>query len=438
MKSDGRFVGVLLTVLLGLTAGCISTSSRSVERINQGGVSVERVTADGRTTTYVNGAVVNYTGPLSGLLIQGGSVQINGGTVPVGNLKEARKSAGGPIGAETPRITVNNRNGAVIVRAVGEGFNWSWDASCSAVAMEDAERLLDSMRMDVQSGTDGTTWSLILPDFKGLPVVGFGSALILKVPASVSVVVKNSYGDTGIEGVQGSVLARLEHSKATLENIAGAVDLKTSFQPVLARGIGGGSLVNEHGDVRVEGVGADLEVVTSFDDVRITDAAGGVRVTNEHGEVNLLRIAGTVHARSSFDPVIVEDVGGKATLRNEHGKIRAVGVRGGLDARTTLGKLIARSSGPEVFLRNDHGAIDFTLERGPLGRVQVETSFGELKVRVPRGMRPDVYVSSKMGEVDSFLPVFMGTKKARAREASGGPWLELTNNFGDVRVIPVD
>ncbi|GAB3451689.1 DUF4097 family beta strand repeat-containing protein [Streptomonospora sediminis] len=177
-----------------------------------------------------------------------------------------------------------------------------------------------------------------------------------------------------------------------------------------------GRLVVEDPDVT--GLGRMLR--KGIADVTV-DLPAGSRVQAATRDANLRcegRL-GAVELTASSGRITLDEVSGNADLTTVHGWVRARGIDGGAVVKTTHGAIALGTVGGRLRMRTAHG--DITAER-PLdsveartahgniritevvrGRVDLESSYGELEVGICAGTAAWLDADSKHGSVTSSL-----------------------------------
>ncbi|MEO1999735.1 MAG: hypothetical protein ABGZ17_31210, partial [Planctomycetaceae bacterium] len=90
---------------------------------------------------------------------------------------------------------------------------------------------------------------------------------------------------------------------------------------------------------------------------------------------------------TTFSKMEVKDVSGHLLLRNQFGDVV---VHGGdkVDVATKFGAIQIASTAAEIRCRNEHGKIAIRCLSSTFQYIDAETSFGDLEVRVPSGLKP--------------------------------------------------
>ncbi len=369
----------------------------------------------------------------------------------------------GEIPAGIRAVQVDNQLGNVAVTAAADGFGWEWKLHTSDDRNGRASDYAQECRLDVQEVDGVLRLVVIRPEneqsklmrrggaLRGfLSVVTLGavsnhessvqSDLVLKVPATNGVEVKNRFGGVKVAGTRGAVGVDCRNGTLELSDLEGAVTARTSFASLRARKIGPAQLTNQNGSIDAADVTGDLNATTSFAKIQLRDVKGHAVVKNQNGAIDALRVTGDLAASTSFGDLRAESVGGKAELKGQNSRVEVIGVTGPVKATTSFGTLRLVGLGAGAELKNQNGAIDARRVTGDLvaatsfaglhveeiggratldcrngkieaehvtGGVQAENSFAPLHVRQVggavelRGQNSDIVVSGASGDVDA-------------------------------------
>jgi hypothetical protein len=347
-----------------------------------------------------------------------------------GELRTREES--GALAAEIASLEVDHRFGVVQVLAADGAPTFEWKLSCWGRTAADADRLVAEIALERTGEGASQTLRLALPEDPGAALRGVESRLTLRVPAATAVALRNQHGGVEVIGIAGRVTGDCAHCAVKLEDLGAPVEFRTSFAELRALRIAGGTLGNAHGALTVGTVAGDLAVETSFAAAAISDVGGALRGENAHGALAVERIGGDVTAETSFASLTVADVAGRAELRNSHGSISTRAIRGAVDARTSFAGIEIECAGETAVVENSHGAIDLALTGPALRSVEAETSYADLRLRLPAGARPAVIIDQKHGELDCPIPS-LGAANADAADRTA-PRVELKVRHGDIVV----
>ncbi len=173
---------------------------------------------------------------------------------------------------------------------------------------------------------------------------------------------------------------------------------------------------NVHGQIRLDGAGADVTASGIVGPLVVDVGSGGVRVRDIQGEVSLNTGSGEVDAASIRGDALRIDTGsGGATVATVQTRL--------LDVETGSGDLeITGAAAQDVRLDTGSGAVRCELVTNP-GRLDVDTGSGEVTLTLPPSYGAMVDIDTGSGGIDVDFPV---TARKFGRD-------HLTGQIGDGR-----
>ena len=338
---------------------------------------------------------------------------------------ERSRTEEGTIDPALVRVIVDNKFGTVDIEATDGPGSWRWELKCWAKDAASAEDWCDRIALVDEVDSRQGTWRLKVPDGRKKGLSGFQSNLTLRVPRGVAVQVDNGFGPTRVEGVRGDTVVKAQHGSLKLTELGGRVEASNSFGTMEVVGIAQGTLKNKHGRLTVRRVAGDLEASTSYGLLDVQGIDGRLIARNQHGKIVANDVAKGASIETSFGTLEATDVTGAATFKNRHGAIVAKSIAGPVDATTSFGKIALSCSGERVTCHNRHGAVELDLSSERLDRVDVETSFGSLRVALPAITDPNIDAKTSFGKVKSDWPVSSrGATAVELRNSHGGIWVK--------------
>jgi DUF4097 and DUF4098 domain-containing protein YvlB len=193
-----------------------------------------------------------------------------------------------------------------------------------------------------------------------------------------------------------------------------------------------------HGELKAEGVGADLVVRAQHAPVRAFDIAGKVHVETSFGDVQLERVGGDLEARVEHGGVSASDVAGAVKLETSHDGVTLERVAGAVEAKVEHGGLEAkglargahiRVSGADVTLDGFSGPIDLEVARGsarlaPWGALDAEivarATHGGVQLEIPEGSGFELEAESERGQVEAPLEGLTAEDEGRRGQRASG------------------
>ncbi len=190
----------------------------------------------------------------------------------------------------------------------------------------------------------------------------------LTVRRSATFEAKAFHGAFAAESVGGDLTLEARHAGAVIADVAGSVDVQTSYESVRLERIGGNVTARvEHGSVRAEGVKGALTAETTHDGVWLDGVSGRVEVAVRGGGVEARELKGGAHVRSRGD-VSIDGFGGT------------------IDVETESGDILLKPGRPitePVTASARKGAVRLEVPAGSRFALEAESRHGELVLDVP-------------------------------------------------------
>jgi len=189
--------------------------------------------------------------------------------------------------------------------------------------------------------------------------------------------------------------------------------------------IGGGMRRSPHVTVETPTV-ADLYARTADGALKVSGIQGGVDLHTSDGAVDVWDVAGAVRLSASDGAIRIHNVSGTLESRSSDGSVA-------IDGRLTA-----------VQVHTSDGSLELTLAEGSKLTVasHIESSDGQVKVRLPRSLAADLEVHTSDGRIDCSLPVTTegynssssSGHSLRGRLNAGGAPLTIHTSDGSVTI----
>jgi Toastrack DUF4097 len=277
----------------------------------------------------------------------------------------------------------------------------------------------------------------------------------ITLPRRFNVDLKTFGGSIGVPDLQGQARSETSGGRLTFGHITGAVRGKTF----------GGSIT-------LAAAGGPVEVSTSGGSVRLGDLDGAASAQTFGGSITAKRVNGTLTAKTSGGSIEIDAVGGdvfaqtfggsitigtaggKVTAKTSGGHIAVDSAAGDLEAKTFGGsitvkqashKVTAETSGGSIEIgkaggavaaRTFSGSITAGLAAQPGDPCRLETSGGNIHVRLAPEVAVDLDAAATGGRVVTELPVMVLGKHSghglRGKINGGGPSLTVQTHGGSI------
>ncbi len=155
-----------------------------------------------------------------------------------------------------------------------------------------------------------------------------------------------------------------------------------------------------YGEVRTIGTLGTCRLRLGYGDVQL-DRTAAVDMRNRHGDVTVEHVDGDAAIAVSSGDIILRTVTGSATVTNNHSNIDIGVVGGTLRLTGTHGEILVSRASSDVSARNAYGGI--RIAEAVSGVVDLSTTYGELEVGIAAGTAAWLDVSSSTGSVQNRL-----------------------------------
>jgi len=219
--------------------------------------------------------------------------------------------------------------------------------------------------------------------------------------------VETSYARIRVEDAGGKAELRGSHVNVDARRVTGAVSVGTTYEKVFLADVGPAVVTGNNMAVAVENVRGDLEVRTSYEEVRAQGVQGKLLIDAHNAPVSVNGIGGdTISVRTSYDNVTLAGFSAEVTVvcRNGNVTLRPLDLKHGMD------------------VRNEYGSIDLAWPDGETARLEAQSKGGSVSWGLAE--KPDVDETNGVSLVKAF------TANAAA------PLVYLSTKYDDVRIEP--
>ena len=189
------------------------------------------------------------------------------------------------------------------------------------------------------------------------------------------------------------------------------------------------------GDITVRRARGALEATTTSGDFDLSDV-GAVRLRANSGDVTIDGARGPVSVRVGSGDIRIKNAADSLTLSASSGDIHVDDAPRGLDAQTTSGDIVAPQVAARARISTTSGDVTLGL-RAPLRSAAIETSNGDVKIDLPRGLGCSLDLRTTSGTLDVGVPMSLRGADRHAVAGSiagGGAPLTVRTSSGDVTV----
>jgi DUF4097 and DUF4098 domain-containing protein YvlB len=328
-------------------------------------------------------------------------------------------------------VVIVSTGGSVKIRG-GEGteIEVRLEKRVHHVSESEASAIAGGVKLDFDASGPLARLAVVLPE-GNTPV---DCDLDVRLPKGVSVAIENRRGPVSAFDMDGSVRIETAHAEIEAENLSGGLKATTRHGGIRVTGIAGTvELVTRGGAIVAEDVQGDLQAETSHGRLLVEDVTGGAALENRHAAVQASRIGGELRVTAQHSDVSIETAGASVSVSNSHGSIFVRGVRGALTIEATNAPIQARDVSGDVQIADRDETVTLVGVRGsvrvrsPMSQVTVEEVDGAVEIE---NSHDDVTVAA----FGSTLSVRSTHAEVKVSTARLGGNVSLQTTYGDVEL----
>lgn len=179
-------------------------------------------------------------------------------------------------------------------------------------------------------------------------------------------------------------------------------------------------------------------VKTSGGDIKIYDLNGSIKFETSGGDINLVNTSGYTDLSTSGGDIKLENTKGDMKMETSGGDIQVRNFDGNLKASTSGGDMTLEGKGGRVEASTTGGDIMLNFSDTNYG-IDLETSGGDITVKVPGSFQASADLSTSGGEIECKLPVTSTGKlsgsKLKGELNGGGKSLHCYTSGGDIKIL---
>lgn len=245
--------------------------------------------------------------------------------------------------------------------------------------------------------------------------VSFSVDYTIKLPATMSVDVRNSFGKLGITGVQGRLKAKTNHNGMSIIDCSNVSQLGNQFGSIRMQNIGGNNIEieNSNSDIEARVVKSSVSFYNRFGKIEVEEVSGDLTINNSNGNVMVADVKGMATIDDQFGTIDLKNISDKIKVNSRNGSVRIRDVAGG-------------------YVRNSFGTVRVSnTSDAKLGLI-VENQNGDIYVETVAG---DASLSTTFARIDAID--ITGNITIRANNSTielinPGGTIEVDNSFGSV------
>jgi DUF4097 and DUF4098 domain-containing protein YvlB len=210
---------------------------------------------------------------------------------------------------------------------------------------------------------------------------------------------------------------------------------------VVLSGIQGDANVTcDNGSISVNDVAGAVELRGSFAKVSASKVQKGARIVAQNAPVSAADVGGATFLKTSFGLAEASRIGGDLTVENSNGAVKASAVKGGVGVRTSFGSVWLDDIAGRIDVDDSNGSIEVrAAPAASCAPIELKTSFGGISVRVPEGAGYTADARTSFGKIKTDFALStsgsMTTEAISGRIGDGKCPLRLTNSNGGIEIL---
>ncbi|MDF2722475.1 MAG: hypothetical protein K0Q59_2150 [Paenibacillus sp.] len=169
---------------------------------------------------------------------------------------------------------------------------------------------------------------------------------------------------------------------------------------------------SNRGDIRIEGVRADVNVEAAYGNMEIVDVSGYVAAKSSYGSLYISGVTGNVELNNQSSAAKVEQVSGWLTLNNHSGKMSVSQIAGEATINSTGGSITMRDMASPVMVESRRADLMFDRVAN---HIQVDAEYGKITLILAEADGYTVDASTFEGRIQTLLPVAVEREKETSR-----------------------
>jgi len=324
-----------------------------------------------------------------------------------------------------PHLVLVDRRGDVDVHGAADqtGIEAVVKETIRADSDQDAKKLSDQLKFSI---VEQAGHYLFQNNADSLPDSGnnIHLSISLRVPVATTTEITCEQGDILVDGLKGDQNLVTNHGDARATNVEGLVRIKKSG-----------------GDTEVRQVKGSVELDGRGQDVQVENVSGTVTVNGDYeGTMQFQDVAQTLRLNSSRTDMTMQKLSGRLSI--EVGSLDGTGVDGPFEI-TTKAKDITLDGFKHALTINDTtGDINLHAAVPPTHPISVESKKGDIELTLPSGSNFQIEAVSHHGEVDTDFsgPGIKVTHEGEAPSimgsyGKGGPLIRLGTEYGAIHIV---
>lgn len=181
----------------------------------------------------------------------------------------------------------------------------------------------------------------------------------------------------------------------------------------------------------------NANINTSGGDIKLYDLKGEIELGTSGGNVRVFNTVGNTNLSTSGGDIELDNCKGRFDVSTSGGTITAKKLYGDFNGETSGGDIHIESQDSKIKAHTSGGTISLDYKGSNKG-IELETSGGDINVRVPKEIAASLDLSTSGGDIECNLPTSKTTKisssEYHAETNGGGKVLYCNTSGGSIRV----
>ena len=191
---------------------------------------------------------------------------------------------------------------------------------------------------------------------------------------------------------------------------------------------------NSFGDVRIVGMDGDCRVANRFGDVEV-DRCDRCNVDNSYGRVRLAETRGLAVVRNTYGDVDLRLAGGPVQVTNRYGTVHTEQSAGDMTIDNQFGNVFARPDRGALSITNQYGDVNAWVDDAELATLSIMSRLGRVDLNLNDAVPFCIDATARQGRITSGLPFEVrrvgSGQEVSARQGKGGPRIDIQGVWSD-------
>ena len=226
--------------------------------------------------------------------------------------------------------------------------------------------------------------------------------LLIKMPEDMKLDIDSRFGDVFVSNISNKVIVKNQHGDINLDVINGDIEVLNEFGEVETTDIQGNAIIsNKHGEIFTKEIDGDLEAKNAFGDMDIDSVNGRVKLVNQNSEIKVYNVENNLYVENKFGDVVVKEVKGDLEIIDQNAKIDIEGIAGEVRVENRFGDIEVREAYKSIDIINKNGNVDFISSKEIEKYLKIDNEFGDITVTLPKNQSGYFDLYTKYGDIKS-------------------------------------